>query len=141
MKNSDRLSEVAGTLVENLRIDAPVAPSQPEVQPRTRPVFTGLEDHTIEMTEASRLTTNFRRSAGKGAIKGGVFGRAALEQVLGQEGVVGVRYYYAQENNGRPVMVIVGVDEQGRDLVEGVVCERSMPCPPFCGPFFNPLNS
>ena len=38
-------------------------------------------------------------------------------------------------------MVIVGVDEQGRDLVDGIVCERSMPCPPFCGPFLNPLNS
>ncbi|MBR9977976.1 MAG: hypothetical protein KFH87_07800, partial [Bacteroidetes bacterium] len=88
----------------------------------------------------SELTRNYRMSAGKGAIKGGFFGRAAIEQVLSQEGVVGIRYYYAKENNERPVLIMVGVDEHGRDLVDGFLAERSVPCPPFCGDF-NPLNS
>ena len=121
-------------------VDAPVAPAQPELRERTRPVFTGLEDHTIAIDDASELTRNYRKSAGKGAIKGGFFGRAALEQVLSQEGVVGIRYYYAQENNGRPVLILVGVDENGKDLIDGFLCERALPCPPFCDPW-NPLNS
>jgi hypothetical protein len=124
----------------DLFIDAPIAPAQPEVRERRRPVFTGLEDHTIAIEDASELTRNYRMSAGKGAIKGGFFGRAAVEQVLAQEGVVGIRYYYAKENNGRPVLIMVGVDEFGKDLVDGFIAERSVPCPPFCGTF-NPLNS
>ena len=124
----------------DLLIDAPIAPVQPEVRERQRPVFTGLEDHTISIDDASELTRNYRMSAGKGAIKGGFFGRAAIEQVLNQEGVVGIRYYYAKENNGRPVMIMVGVDEFGKDLVDGFIAERSIPCPPFCGGL-NPLNS
>ncbi len=131
---------VSAPATTDLNVDVPVAPAQPEVRERTRPVFTGLEDHTIALDEAADLTRNYRKNAGKGAIKGGFFGRAALEQVLSQEGVVGIRYYYAQENNGRPVMVLVGVDEHGTDLVEGFLCERSLPCPPFCTPW-NPLNS
>ncbi|MCB2203438.1 hypothetical protein KQI65_01715 [bacterium] len=128
------------TTTQDLYVDAPVAPVQPEVRERTRPVFTGLEDHTIALDDAAELTRNYRKSAGKGAIKGGFFGRAALEQVLSQEGVVGIRYYYAQENNGRPVLILVGVDENGKDLVDGFMAERAMPCPPFCSPW-NPLNS
>jgi hypothetical protein len=128
------------TVTTNLYIDAPIAPAQPEMRERQRPVFTGLEDHTISIDDASELTRNYRMGAGKGAIKGGFFGRAAIEQVLSQEGVVGIRYYYAKENNGRPVMIMVGVDEFGKDLVDGFIAERSIPCPPFCGGL-NPLNS
>ena len=128
------------TATQDLYVDVPVAPAQPEVRERTRPVFTGLEDHTIALDDAADLTRNYRKSAGKGAIKGGFFGRAALEQVLSQEGVVGIRYYYAQENNGRPVLILVGVDANGKDIVDGFMAERAMPCPPFCSPF-NPLNS
>jgi hypothetical protein len=128
------------TTTPDFNVDVPVAPVQPEVRERTRPVFTGLEDHTIALDDAAELTRNYRKNAGKGAIKGGFFGRAAIEQVLSQEGVVGIRYYYAQENNGRPVLIVVGVDESGKDLVEGFVAERACPCPPFCSPF-NPLNS
>ena len=140
MKAAEKISTVNAPVID-FTIDAPVVPSQTEVRTQAHPVFTGLEDHQVPMDEASVLTRNYRRNAGKGAIKGGVFGRASIEQILDQEGVVGLRYYYGQENNGRAVMVIVGVNEQGTDLFDGIVCERSLPCPPFCGPIFNPLNS
>ncbi len=121
-------------------VDVPVAPAKPEIRERRRPMFTGNEDHDISMADASRLTRNFRERAGRTAIKGGFFGQAALQQLLDQDGVVGIRYYYAQENDGRPVLVLVGVDASGNDLIEGFLLERSVPCPPFCG-FFNELNS
>ena len=139
-KQEATLTINAPATTTDLYVDVPVAPAQPEVRERTRPVFTGLEDHTIALDDAAELTRNYRKSAGKGAIKGGFFGRAALEQVLSQEGVVGIRYYYAQENNGRPVLILVGVDANGKDIVDGFMAERAMPCPPFCSPF-NPLNS
>jgi len=118
-------------------VDTPVAPA---IKERLRPMFTGNEDHDICLNDASDLTRNYREKTGKDAIKGGFFGAAAIQQVLDQEGVVGIRYYYAQEKDGRPVLVLVGVDIHGNDLVEGFMIERSVPCPPFCG-FFNSLNS
>ncbi len=119
-------------------VDSPVA--RPEIKERKRPMFTGNENHDISLADASDLTRNFRSKAGKDAIKGGFFGLAALQQLLDQEGVVGLRYYYAQEADGRPVLVLVGVDANGNDLVDGFLLERSVPCPPFCG-WFNSLNS
>ncbi len=121
-------------------VDIPVAPAKPEIRERRRPMFTGNEDHDIMLGDAAALTRNFRERAGKNAIKGGFFGQAALQQLLDQEGVVGIRYYYGQENDGRPVLVLVGVDATGNDLIEGFILERSVPCPPYCG-FFNELNS
>jgi hypothetical protein len=136
-----KTTQITRTPAIEARIDAPVVTPAPRTSVRSTPVFSGLEDHTIALEDAGRQTRSHRRSAGAGAIKAGVFGRAAIEQVLAQDGVVGMRYYFGQESNGRPVMVIVGVDEMGRDLYDGVVCERSAPCPPFCGPDWNPLNS
>ena len=140
MKTNDTTQIINAPVIDKLYVDAPIAPVQPEVRERTRPVYTGLEDHTISIEDASALTRNYRMQAGTGSIKGGFFGRAAIEQVLSQEGVVGIRYYYAKENNERPVLILVGVDENGKDLYEGFVCERAIPCPPYCGGF-NPLNS
>jgi hypothetical protein len=140
MKTKTTADTITSQVIDKLYIDAPVAPVQPVQREQQRPVYTGLEDHSISVDDASALTRNYRMQAGKNAIKGGFFGRAALEQVLSQEGVVGIRYYYAQENNGRPVLILVGVDEYGKDLYDGFVCERAVPCPPYCGTF-NPLNS
>ncbi|MBR9977030.1 MAG: hypothetical protein KFH87_02995, partial [Bacteroidetes bacterium] len=68
MKKQDNATVVNSPVTTDLYIDAPIAPSQPEVRERTRPVFTGLEDHSIAIDEASELTRNYRMSAGKGAI-------------------------------------------------------------------------
>ncbi len=140
MKTKETTPTTSSAILDRQYVDAPLAPVQPKVRERSRPVFTGFEDHSISVEDAGSLTRNYRQQAGKGAVNGGFFGRAAIEQVLSQEGVVGIRYYYAKENNDRPVLILVGVDENGRDLYEGFVCERSVPCPPYCGSF-NPLNS
>jgi hypothetical protein len=128
------------TMLIDQLVDAPVAPVQPEIRERRRPMFTGNEDHDICLADATTLIRYFREKAGKNAVKGGFFGSAALQQVLDQEGVVGIRYYYGQEKDGRPVLVIVGVDQYGNDLIDGFLLERGVPCPPFCG-WFNTLNS
>ena len=131
---------ILNTQIIESYVDAPVAPAMPEIKERRRPMFTGNEDHDISLAEASRLTRNYRDRAGKNVIKGGFFGQAAMQQLMDQDGVVGIRYYYAQENDGRPVMILVGVDANGNDLADGFLLERSVPCPPFCG-YFNELNS
>ncbi|MDZ7372452.1 MAG: hypothetical protein ONB23_00655 [candidate division KSB1 bacterium] len=102
--------------------------------------FTGKEDHSISLQEASKLTANYRRRAGEKAVLGGYFGREAIERILAQERCVGIRYYFAETDKGQPTVVLVGVDEKGEDLVEGFLAEVSWPCPPYCGSK-NPLTA
>lgn len=45
---------------------------------------------------------------------------------------MGIRIYYAAQEDGTPEIVIVGVNEEGLDLTNGLILERSWPCPPYC---------
>lgn len=102
-------------------------------------MFTGNEDHSISLEDASALTANFRNSAGQGAVLGGYFSKTIIQDLLDQQDCVGLRYYYGKDNDGVPQLVISGVNAAGEDLYNGALGNRSMPCPPYCGPW-NPLN-
>ncbi|HEY4611882.1 MAG TPA: hypothetical protein VII11_02755, partial [Bacteroidota bacterium] len=105
-----------------------------------RRVFTGNENHHINLTDASRLTKRYRDSVPADAMKGGYFGRVIFEKVLAQEGCVGIRCYFAAFDDRTPTIVLAGVEKTGNDLWEGVLGEDVCPCPPFCSEY-NPLNS
>jgi hypothetical protein len=94
--------------------------------------FTGKEQHQITLEEAIKLISNFRNKQSGDVIKAHYFGKEALQKLLDQEGCVGIRIYYAAQDDGTPELVIVGVDENGKDLEEGVILERNYPCPPYC---------
>jgi hypothetical protein len=123
-----------------LYVDAPMAPTLPQRVERNRPVFTGMEDHSISVEEAGSLTRNYRQSAGSGAVKGKFFSRAAIEQLLAQEDTVGIRYYYGIDAEGKPEMVVVGVNGFGQDLDEGFIFGHPLPISRFHAEA-NPLNS
>lgn len=134
-------SRVNAPSSDTLHVDMPLPPVLPAaVQERIRPVFTGFEDHTITLADAGELTRNYRKHAGQGAVKGKYFSRAAVEQLLAQEDAVGIRYYYGVDNDGRQQMVLVGVDTNGKDMVEGFLYGNPMPMARFNSES-NPLNS
>lgn len=125
----------------NYAVDVPITvPLAPRIQERKRPVFTGFEDHTITLAEAGTLTRNYRMASGGGAVKGRFFSRTAIEQLLMQEDTVGIRYYYGEDTEGKPQMVLVGVDAFGQDLTEGFVFGHALPVSRFHEEA-NPLNS
>ena len=101
--------------------------------------FTGNEDHSITLAQASAWTANFR-AAHPSAIKGHYFGGKAISDILAQTGCVGIRIYYAMDDDGVQQLIVVGVDANENDMCEGLLAERSMPCPPYCGNA-NCLNS
>lgn len=101
--------------------------------------FTGQENHAISLSEASQMTNNFRNSARANQITGGYFGKDIILKILEQPNCVGIRYYYGVNSMQDPVLVLVGVDENGDDLYNGVLGELSQPCPPYCSSP-NPLN-
>ena len=43
-----------------------------------------------------------------------------------------IESHYALDENGKQQLIIVGVDSNENDLYEGVIAERSKPCPPKC---------
>ncbi len=95
-------------------------------------MFTGNEDHKITMEEAINYTENYRATITPGEKLGGFFGREVIEEILAQEEAVGIRYYYGMDSDGKQVLVLVGADAGGNDLLDGTIAEKSYPCPPFC---------
>lgn len=94
--------------------------------------FTGKEEHQISLEEAIKLVVNFRNKVGGEGVKAHFIGKEAILKVLEQENCVGVRIYYAENDEGKPELIIVGVNGNGKDLVEGLILERTWPCPPYC---------
>ncbi len=107
-------------------------------------MFTGHEDHNISLEDAAKMTKRFRLSLAPllGGIIGGYFSKDAIQSVLNQDSVVGIRIYNALTADLIPLpqFVIVGVNAAGVDITAGVIIEHSNLCPPTCGPG-NLLNS
>ena len=101
--------------------------------------FTGKEGAAITIEEAQAMIGRYRT---KYATKEGsdepsdtiwVFsGREIIQQILDQEGCVGIRFYFG-EREGHKDIVMIGVDKDENDLVKGVIADRSSACPPDCG--------
>ncbi len=95
-------------------------------------VYTGHENHAITAEYAQKLISNFRSGVTAGTILGEYFGRDAIIAMLNQPECVGMRIYYAKNESGKPVLVLVGVDKKGRDMTNGIINEVGSICPPIC---------
>ncbi len=103
--------------------------------------FPPRQDHKIPLAEAAAITKRYRDGVAKGAEIAQMLPRAVYESLLKNPKVHGLRTYYARATDGKPQVVVVGVDADGNDLLEdGDIFERGFPCPPFCSST-NPLNS
>ena len=103
-----------------------------EVQQHEAAEFVSQPSHDINLEDAMALTRNFRESVSPGEKLGGYFGSEAILGILEQEGVVGLRYYFGKDKDDTTVLVLVGTDTNGQDLVYGRLAEYSRPCPPYC---------
>lgn len=102
--------------------------------------FNGNEGEVISLTDASAWTANYRNSGETNGLNAHFFGVEKLKLILNQKDCVGIRMFYAKDNENKPVLVLVGVDRNENDLYNGVILDRSVPCPSYCGDA-NPLNS
>ena len=89
------------------------------------------KDHRISLAEAAALT-KAHRNANAGGPKGHYFDRSALDTILAQPGVSGIRIYHGQNADKSHALVLVGVDGSGADMTSGAIMELGMPCPPYC---------
>lgn len=94
--------------------------------------FTGEEDHSITLEEASYLTANYQEQASLDQVTAEYFGKEALIAILQQKGAVGLRIYYGMDDYGTSKLVLVGVNSNGDDMTDGLLAERGNICPPLC---------
>lgn len=103
------------------------------------PSFDPNYDNTISLNDAAKLTKKFRDDF-PGAIKANAYNKSQMLDLLNQEGCKGFRIYNGLSVTGVQQMVIVGVDVDGNDLVDGMLLDHSQPCPEICSNA-NALNS
>ncbi len=84
------------------------------------------------MTKAYRVANPGQRIAH-------FFGRDILEELLAQEGCMGLRMYYGLNEDGDSELILVGADADENDMLEKVA-DVSSPCPNWCSSP-NKLNS
>ena len=102
--------------------------------------FPPKKEHKITRAEAEGLTRRHRDERGGGAEMAIMFPRDVFEALLQNPKVKGIRLYHGKNPNGDSAMVVVGVDEDGNDLLDGEIFDRGFPCPPVCSGG-NSLNS
>lgn len=94
--------------------------------------FDGDEGEEISLEEAAAWLANYS-SENPSEIRAHTTGKNKLNSILNQDGCVGIRTYYAIDGNGDKCLVMVGVDASENDLEEGIILDRSLPCPTRCG--------
>jgi len=88
-------------------------------------------DHRISLAEAAALTKSYRAS-NVDEEKAGAFHKDQVLELLNQPGCVGLRIYRGRQADGKPALVLTGIDAGDKDLT-GTILEQHLPCPPFCG--------
>jgi hypothetical protein len=93
----------------------------------------------ITLADASKMTATFRKNY-PSETTGVMYSDDVFTDILSQSGCVGIRIYNGMDDNGNLTNVLVGVDINGNDLVEGKIYEYGARCPPKCSAN-NPLNT
>jgi len=100
--------------------------------------FNGKEGGAITLKQGAALTAEYRRK-NPGETIAHFFGREILQDLLNQEGCMGIRIYYGLDGDGNKELVLVGADANKNDLTD-LVADLSLPCPNMCSEE-NALNS
>ena len=117
--------------------------------------------HSISQDKVKQLTSNYEENKKK-ILKdefqeetilptSETFDRAAFDQLLSQEGCVGIRIYYGMDEESNVKLVAVGVDKNGQDILTSTTASKKttnnettddavfalsdgLRCPPYCPP-------
>ncbi|NUN68817.1 MAG: hypothetical protein HUU02_03805 [Bacteroidetes bacterium] len=119
-------TRISATVVVILCLLAGVTISNAQSMPKK------THSHEVSLDSAKKYIGNLKKDAMQMKTKGGLFTRDVLEKILAQKGTVGIRYYYAKMDDGTPTIVLVGVDSTGKSMTNGVIAEKTYPCPPYC---------
>jgi hypothetical protein len=105
--------------------------------------LTGYESDSVALPRAQHVISNFSTNYAGGTIAH-FFGAEIIHQILSQADCVGLRGYYALDDNGGRQLLLMGVTSKGENIIpkattngrvtgdEGVIADVSSPCPTLC---------
>lgn len=86
----------------------------------------------ISLEEAQQFVKAYRRLHPEGLFSFTV-GSNRVKAILDQESCIGVRIYHGYDEREQHYnLVLIGVGEDGEDMREGVIVDRTQVCPPNC---------
>ncbi|MHC2990728.1 hypothetical protein OB13_03725 [Pontibacter sp. HJ8] len=94
--------------------------------------ITGKEGGPIDRASAKRWTANYRRQAGQGKVHCHMFGKDTIRELLDQDGCMGIKIYYALNDEGKQQVLLVSTDADGNNMEDGLILDKSASCPPDC---------
>ena len=103
--------------------------------------FPGAEKHEISLEEAKLHIQRHKKNPIHPNHHGGSFDRAAIDKILAHPECKGLRYYHGRDEEGKPNLVLVGVDAAGKDITKASIMERGSFCPLFCDKLSELLNA
>jgi hypothetical protein len=106
-------------------------------------VFDSSVGDPIDLTLAKKWTANYKNTIEKPDQRvSHYFGFEIIQEILSQESCIGIRMYYALDDNGDRQLLLVGVDSTGEDILPasggktndggGIIGDASFPCPNTC---------
>ncbi len=102
--------------------------------------FNGNEGSIVTLREAATWTADYRKTISTGDVLAQFYGRNKIQEILDQEGCMGIRIYHGLDDNGKRILILVGADRDENDMVNGIIVEIGPKCPPICSQM-NDLNS
>jgi hypothetical protein len=102
--------------------------------------FNGNEGDFITLREGSEMTKRYRDAIQPGEVIGVFMGKEKIKAILDQSECVGIRFYFAKDEKNENTLVVVGADSNENDLINGLIADKLMKCPPLCSSL-NSLNS
>ncbi len=94
--------------------------------------FTGDEAEHIPLDLAARWTRTYREKH-PAETKAYFFGRNILQKILDPENCMGIRVFYALDDDSQKQLILVGADAEGNNQLDGTIADRGYPCPDQCG--------
>lgn len=93
--------------------------------------FDGTEGGFITLDTGREMTKSYRDSAPAGAIRSVFLGKEKLDELLRQNGAMGLRFYFAKDQNGAMALVVVSANAEQNDQLgtNDKILDIGAPCP------------
>ncbi|TBX66137.1 hypothetical protein EZL74_11150 [Flavobacterium silvisoli] len=86
----------------------------------------------ISLEEARIYVKDFKEKFPE-EVKASYMGRVNFMKLLEQKDCIGIRIYNGYDvKEERLNVVLVGVDFEGNDMTNGLIMDRTVPCPSYC---------
>lgn len=86
----------------------------------------------ITLAEAQKYVSAFRTKY-PNEVKAFFIGKTRVKKILDQENCIGIRIYNGYDADANRLnLVLVGVDDQGKDMTNGVIMDQMKTCPSYC---------